>query len=389
MKKSRPTRKAKDELRRRIIRSLRLQGFRVAKGTVLPPSELDKNKIRLLHGTAVAHRIERARDGLFRHEKDLLRRIASPREITPGKIAPRLVEVVRKSDDELLFRYACLHWSIPVSSGYGRRLRFLVVDDSNGMLIGLIGLGDPVYSLAPRDQWIGWTATQRRLRLRHLMDAFVLGAVPPYSYLLCSKLVAMLVASTTVRRAFHRKYGGRRPVIRRTLHDGRLAMITTTSALGRSSVYNRLRIEKRRLFNTVGYTRGSGEFHFSNGLYASLSEFAAKYCEPTAKCQRWGTGFRNRREIVKKSLPALGLSSEWLYHGIEREVFTVPLAQNAREFLRGEHSRLRWFHHSEQALFEHFRDRWMLPRLSRLGPPLQSWSKDAWALWLKETPRHA
>jgi len=383
MKKVRPTTKVKDALRRRIVRSLRSQGFEVARGTVLPPNELTKEKIRALHATAVAHRIERARDGLCRHEKALLKRIASAYEVVPDRISPKLVEVARGSEDELLFRYASLHWSIPVSSGYGRRLRFLVVDESNGMLMGLIGLGDPVFSLAPRDQWIGWTAVQRKRRLRHVMDAFVLGAVPPYSHFLCSKLVAMLATSTTVRAAFNRKYGGRRPVIRRTPHDGRLAMITTTSALGRSSVYNRLRFEDHRLFNAVGYTRGSGEFHFANGLYGSLTAFAIKHCEPTAKRRRWGTGFRNRREIIKKSLPALGLSSEWLYHGIEREVFTVPLAHNTREFLRAEHSRLRWFQHSEKALFEHFRDRWMLPRLSREGQ-CRSWSKNEWALWLKE-----
>jgi hypothetical protein len=102
--------------------------------------------------TAVAHRIEQARDGLFRKEKDLLRRIASGDEIVLSRISPRLWEVLPESDEELLFRYASLHWSIPVSSGYGRRLRFLVVDDHNGKLIGQIGLGDPVYSLGPRDE---------------------------------------------------------------------------------------------------------------------------------------------------------------------------------------------------------------------------------------------
>ena len=61
------------------------------------------------------------------NESKLLSRFASGKEVQPGKIKPRLVEVKRHSQDELLFRYACLHWSIPVSSGYGRRLRFLVM----------------------------------------------------------------------------------------------------------------------------------------------------------------------------------------------------------------------------------------------------------------------
>ena len=236
-KRSAQTASTKTDLRSRLIRSLRNQGFRIRNGAVLPPRELSKERIRELHQTAVCHRIDRAKEGLIRKEKDLLQHFAIGSEVSPLEVSPRLVEVLPDTDDELLFRYASLHWSIPVSSGYGRRLRFLVVDDQNDKLIGLIGLGDPVYSLGPRDEWIGWTPSDRKKRLGNVMDAFVLGAVPPYSFLLCGKLVAMLVASDTVRHAFKRKYGGARSLIRRKVHDGRLALITTTSALGRSSVY--------------------------------------------------------------------------------------------------------------------------------------------------------
>lgn len=371
------------DLRERIVRSLRIQGFRVRNGTILPPKELSKERIRDLHETAVEHRIDRAKDGLSRMEKELLGRVASGKEICPSRITPRLVKVLPESEEELLFRYASLHWSIPVSSGYGRRLRFLVVDDHNGKLIGLIGLGDPVYSLGPRDEWVGWAVSDRKKRLGNVMDAFVLGAVPPYSFLLCGKLVAMLAASDTVRHAFKRKYGGARSVITRKVHDGRLALITTTSALGRSSVYNRLRLGDRLLYKSVGYTKGSGEFHFSNGLYGAIAEFAEEHCEPTAKQARWGTGFRNRREVIKKSLPALGLSSDWVYHGIEREVFVIPLARNTREFLQGQHTRLLWHEQSEAEMFEYFRDRWMLRRVS-WDKRFEAWSKDEWLIWPKE-----
>ena len=192
----------RQDLRNVIIESLVEQGFRIDGSRLLPPEHLDKDAIRQMHSAAVDHRIERARQGLQRHESLLLERIASGSEVVPAHIAPRLIEVRRGSQDELLFRYAGLHWSIPVSSGYGRRLRFLVVDKHNSKLIGILGLGDPVYSVGARDAWIGWSARARRQRLRHVMDAFVLGAVPPYSCLLCGKLVAMLAASDEVRLAF-------------------------------------------------------------------------------------------------------------------------------------------------------------------------------------------
>lgn len=370
-----------EELKELIVRSLTTQGFQVKNGSILPPSTLSKDKIRKLHETAIKHKIAQAKRGLIRKEADLLSCIASGNEVSPLRIRPRLVEVKSGSKEELLFRYASAHWSIPVSSGYGRRLRFVVIDEDNNKLMGLIGLGDPVYNLRPRDEWIGWNAKDRRGRLTHIMDAFVLGSVPPYSLLLCGKLIAMLAVSSTVVEAFKEKYGGERSVIQERVHDGRLAMLTTTSALGRSSVYNRIRFDDRLLYRSVGFTRGSGEFHFSNGIYSRIAQYASEHCKPTAKQKRWGTGFRNRREIIKKCLPALGLPSEWLYHGVEREVFVIPLASNSRDFLQGKQDDLMCYTHSEDDIFEYFRDRWMLPRYA-WDRRYESWSKREWAIWL-------
>jgi hypothetical protein len=367
-------------LKKLISRSLRKQGFKIRRGKILPPDQLDKEKIRSLHATAVLHKIAKARSNIARYESQLLKCIASGADVCPERVAPLLVEVKPGSMDELLFRYASLHWSVPVSSGYGRRLRFLVIDGHNGKLIGLFGLGDPVFALAARDSWVGWDFPTRRQRLRHVMDAFVLGAVPPYSWLLCGKLVAMLAASSEVRNRFAEKYGGTQSVIAEHRFDGRLALITTTSALGRSSIYNRINYQGRTVFNRVGYTRGSGDFHFSNGLYADIWSYASKYCEATAKHDRWGTGFRSRREVVKKLLAKIGVSTEWLYHGVEREVFAVPLARNTREFLRGEQRQLDWFDARVSEIANFFRDRWLIPRSGR-DAAFRAWSPEDWKLW--------
>ncbi len=93
----------RDELQALIRTSLREQGFRIRNKRIIPPDLSQKDKIRELHSTAVAHRQERSKDGLFRHEVRLLKRIASGTEVVPGKIHPRLVEVKAGSEDELLF----------------------------------------------------------------------------------------------------------------------------------------------------------------------------------------------------------------------------------------------------------------------------------------------
>lgn len=368
------------ELRRRVLRSLRSQGFSISQGEVALPDPTDKAAIRRAHETAVAHRVQQSRAGLERHEPRLLEQIANGTEVDPLHLSPRLIEVRPESEEELLFRYARLHWSIPVSAGYGRRVRFLIVDEFNDKLIGILGLGDPVFALGPRDRWIGWTQDDRRARIRAVMDAFVLGAVPPYSHLLCGKLVALLATSDEVRNAVKRKYGGRETLINGDAHDGRLALVTTTSALGRSSLYNRLRLDGEPVFHGIGYTRGSGEFHFTNGVYQDLRAFAEQNCNATAKDSRWGTGFRNRREIIRKALPALGLKTDLIYHGVKREIFVAPLAHNTPAFLRGEHSRLRWFHRPAENLIAAFRERWLLPRAQR-DLRYREFSRENYRIW--------
>jgi hypothetical protein len=369
-----------EQLRARLIRYLRKQGFRLRSGQLVPPDPNDKDQIRRLHDEAVRHRVAQARAGLERHEDRLLSFIARGTEVTPETARPRLVLVRPGSEDELLFRYARLHWSIPVSAGYGRRLRFVVYDESNGKLIGLFGLGDPVFSLGPRDRWIGWDSKQRKTRLQCVMDLFVLGAVPPYSQLLFGKLIALLATSREVQQAFRRRYGGERAFISRKPLDGRLALLTTTSALGRSSLYNRLSYRGQPVFHRVGFTRGSGEFHFSNGFYADLRELALEHCDATAKHARWGNGFRNKRELLRKALPLIGLSRELVYHGVQREIFVAPLAHNTAAFLRGEDQRLRWYDRSADELFTWFRERWLLPRAAR-DDGYRSFNPESYRLW--------
>ncbi len=89
--------------------------------------------------------------------------------------------------------------------------------------MGLIGLGDPVYALSVRDRWISWDSTARREWLRCVLDAFVLGAVPPYSNVLGGELVALLATSTEVRRAFADRYARMTTLISQRDPDARLA----------------------------------------------------------------------------------------------------------------------------------------------------------------------
>lgn len=370
------------KLRSAIRRSLLAQGFRVEGNRVSFRQRRDKRSIRKRHEHAVEKRIALAEAALAKHEDLLLSSIASGYEVNPENIKPRLVQVEPDTLESKLFRYACLHWSIPISEGYGRRLRFLIFDDGNGKLIGLFGLGDPVYAIKSRDAWIGWDSEAKAARLYHVMDAYVLGAVPPYSQLLAGKLVALATACDEVRQAFAKRYGNRVSLISGRKREPHLVLITTTSALGRSSLYNRVKLGKRLVFESVGFTGGWGEFHFSDGVYEDISAFAREHCVPTAKQESWGSGFRNRRELVRKALAKLGFTQDLLNHGIQREVFVVPLASNTREFLRGQDARPRYHRLSFARAVKFWRERWLLPRAER-NASFRDFEASEWRLWRK------
>ena len=189
--------------------------------------------------------------------------------------------------------------------------------------------------------------------------------------------------SKEVRDAFARRYGERKSSISGKKRDPHLVLITTTSALGRSSLYNRVKYRGRLVTESVGFTNGWGEFHFANGIYEDLVSFAARHCVPTAKSKTWGTGFRNRRELVRKALSKLGFPEEMLNHGIKRELFVAPLALNARSFLRGKALTPRYFNRPFDKMVQFWRKRWLLPRAER-DLSYRDFDREKWRLWRKD-----
>ena len=327
---------------------------------------LTKQKIRDLHAAQRLDILERQRPFVEAHGSELAPFFASGSQVDPASIDPELVEVLPESLESRLFRFACLLWSVPVSQGFGRRLRFLVRDRQNGCLIGLFALGDPVFNLSARDKWIGWTHEDRRDRLVHVMDAYVVGAVPPYSQMIGGKLVAALMGSKEVKRAYERKYLALQSVIRRRNHRARLALLTTTSALGRSSIYNRLGIPDGPRFLRIGTTKGFGHFHLHGRIFDSLREHLEAKGHPYASGHRFGMGPNWKLRVARAALEDVGIDgNSILKHGVEREVYVLPLADNWREVLSGRQKRLRSLTRSAAEISGFCLSRWIVPRSNR------------------------
>jgi hypothetical protein len=355
-------RRKKANLRRRVLGELRRMGFDPARGWIVANAALTKDEIRALHARQRSNLLVREQNFIREWQDRSIEHFANGDEVDPTLICPRVVRV-RTDEQAALFRYATLQWSIPVSRGYGRRTRFLLVDRQNDKLIGIFALGDPVYNLTARDERIGWGVEQRNARLYNVLDAFVLGALPPYRQLLGGKLVAMAAVSNSTRETIKRKYDGRVTKILGEVKQARPVLITTTSALGRSSIYNRVKFGHDLLYHSVGYTRGFGHFQFSEPLFQALLDFLNN--DGGVPGYSYGQGPNWRIRTLRVALVKLELDPELIHHGIRREVFLAPLARRWKEFLRGEVDRPSWYHFDLDEMTEFFLSRWALPRSER------------------------
>lgn len=353
-------------LRRAVHDRLVRIGFSKSGDGYFIAEPVTKDTVRRFHRMGRGERLDRCRDLLEGRGRELVTRFAAGAEVSVPRIDPELVPVRSGTEEADLFRLATLLWSVPVSQGFGRRLRFLVRDRHNGKLIGIFGLTDPVFNLTARDDWIGWSVGDRRERLVRVMDAFVVGAVPPYAHLIGGKLVAALMTSAEVLRAYEKKYRGTESVLSHRVKPSKLVLLTTTSALGRSSLYNRLSIPGGAQFQRIGETKGFGHFHLSGHLFDRLRARLVDLEHPYANGHRFGMGPNWRIRVAREALESLGLEADTiLRHGIQREVFAAPLAVNWRPILKGEQVRVRSTPLSARAIADFCVARWLLPRSIR------------------------
>lgn len=360
-------------LKRRVRAHLRTLGFtKDALGHLVAPIS-SKESIRTLHRVQRRERLRIQREFVKDHFKSLRRCFASGAEIEPAHIAPRLELVESGTWQSDLFRIVTLSWSVPVSAGFGRRLRYLVWDDHNNKLIGVIALGDPVFNLKARDELIGWNVKDRSQRLVHIMDAYVLGALPPYNQLLGGKLVSCLIRTKDVRDDFAEKYAHTRGIISGKKKKAQLVMVTTSSSLGRSSVYNRLKLDGLEYFSAIGFTGGWGHFHVPDSLFSSLRDYLRDADHKYVDGHRFGQGPNWRLRTIRAAFDSLGFDADMLRHGIQREVFVCRLAINAEKVLRGGSARAIYRRLKSVAeVGAMARERWLIGRAERM-PDYRNW----------------
>ncbi|MBZ9907744.1 DUF4338 domain-containing protein [Mesorhizobium sp. BR115XR7A] len=368
---------AEAKLKRALRNHLRVLGFSKDDNGDLVLPDGGKEVVRNLHRSQWREKMATAQPLIARALPQALPHFANGAEIDPKKIKFRLILVRSDTAEADLFRIATLTWSVPVSPGFGRRIRYLVWDDGHNRLAGVIALGDPVYNLSVRDNEIGWDVHDRAKRLVGLLDAYVLGAVPPYSFLLGGKAVACLIRSKDVLKDFNRAYGKSIGVISKSAKHAKLLAVTTTSSMGRSSVYNRLRLGDLTYLKPLGFTKGFGHFHITDSLFEKMRAYLRERDHDYADKHIFGEGPNWRLRAIRAALVGLNVNENILKHGIQREVFISTLAENAYEVLKDgtakpDFSTLR----SVSQISDLARERWIVPRAERGEIDYRSWTRE-------------
>lgn len=288
--------------------------------------------------------------------------IAKPEDIDILKINPYLIVVNSgRVAHRRLWAYATSFWSVPVTVGFGRRIRFFVFDRQNHKLIGIIGLADPIIGLHVRDnQSVGWSKDQKLKRLYNCMTAYILGAIPPYNLVLGAKLVALTLQFPEVRKTFYRKYKDSAEVKGKKSH---LAYIDTLGAFGKSAIYTRLKD-----WDFIGYTKGQSHIHITaNGSWELIREIVPENVFNTFK---YGDGPNWKMRVLKYGLRELGFSHDMLSVGWKRGYYRLALAENWQPFLLGETNKIVFKHNTKTELVSYWKSRWVLPRIETLQAKL-------------------
>jgi len=355
----------KDRIRYQLEEHLIELGYTLTDNDILQKKDLTKQDLRRIQSGKRKEILFKNLEFLRKKSRNLLTYVANGEDIDPHQIEPELVVVKGSSLESDLFRFLTLYWSVPVSQGYGRRIRFLIKDKQNNKVIGLFALADPVFNLKVRDNWIGWDMERRKEMLRSVMDAFVLGAVPPYSNLLGGKLTCILATSKEVRETYREKYRNAISVISKRRHNNELLMLTTTSALGKSSLYDRLKLDDRLYFIPVGTTQGYGHFHIPQYIFSDMRKLLERIEHPYAKKNRFGHGPNWKMRVIRRALQECSFSNQFLRHSIKRTSYLIPLAENTKECLNGVHTKPRFYEGDVHSLSRAVLKRWVIPRSER------------------------
>ncbi len=285
-------------------------------------------------------------------------------EIIPGDIDLEIRQVRPESfESKLFFWWNLVWWSMPYQRAYGRQIRFIIWDRAHDMPFGLIQMQSPLLRMGARDDYLNIPKKDLDYWANMSMNAGRIGALPPYNDLIGGKMAALAVTSNEVRSTYRKKYGGCKTMMEKRTLKADLLFVTTTSAFGKSSMYDRLKYENRPVAIRIGQTKGMGTFHMPEYLVRDVYSMLEGMGVDTSTS--YGHGPSRKIRLLKKAFTHLGLK-EFHTHGIRRDVYLFPLARNLDNVIQNG-KRPVWFDRPFADMADYWKERWAIPRSQRMS----------------------
>lgn len=112
-------------------------------------------------------------------------------------------------------------------------------------------------------------------------------------------------------------------------------------------------------------TRGWGHFHFSESLFNQMVQFLRQRRHKYAVGYKFGNGPNWRIRVIRQTVQKLGFDQNILKHGVQREVYIIPLAKNWKTYLTGESKRALFDLRTVEEISTFCLNRWIIPRAER------------------------
>ena len=349
------------ELRSQIIQHMEAGGF-----TVNPHLKLSRytaESYRNIQKKAKEEQVRTNRDFLLRVFDAVKESCRDGKRIVPENISLDIREVKPGTKDADLFRWWNLvWWNMPHQRAYGRQIRLLLWDNAHDALFGLVSLQSPLLRMGVRDRYLGINRENAETYANMSMSAQRVGALPPYNDLIGGKMAALAMTSNKVRDMYRKKYNGRATVMKERVLEPNLLFVTTTSAFGASSMYDRLTYRKSLAAVPIGFTSGAGTFHLTDRLTSKMYRLMEKKGVNTKTT--YGNGPSRKLRLFKESFKHLGLGG-FHRHGIRRQVYLFPLARNLPNVIQ-KGKRPLWIKRPLDDVVAYWKYRWAVPRSKRI-----------------------
>ena len=239
------------------------------------------------------------------------------------KIKPILTEPRSEEEFKILRTYtSSFEWVQSV----GRVLKYIVRNESDDRILGMITIASDVSSIECREKYLGWTENDKfeKKKINNSAIASTICGVQPFGHnFLGSKLIAGMVGDIKIREDWKKKY------------KDELVGITTTSLYGGFSIYN-----SHPHWKKIGNTKGLLNIKPNQDLWKYwmnyMKEQHSTEYDSIMKQDNEKIKTSPKQKLMSLLYTKLGIKSDEILIEQSKGVYYALMYHNGREFLRNE-----------------------------------------------------